>query len=404
MNRKKTIVLVSVFLVLVVLGGIVSQRWNVWFGNRPEAPFVSAIEPHRIVLTMGSNELQRMISWQADSVLHTSMVYMTKEHTQDTVRIPAKGHIVRTRGGVTAFHSVLLDSLQAGKNYRYQVVSGKNASQWYAFQTADTTNSFSFIYIGDVQDKDTLKGSKSSFCHIQKLFPKVDFWAFGGDLIERPMDKYWTLVHTDLDSIIQSTPVIAITGNHEYLKNTVRTIDERFAYTFPYFIDKTDDNLVYTFSYKNARFVLLDSNREPWFIWEQRQLLAKILASSTEQFKIVMLHHPVYSNKGKLNQIVLRWMLEPILNKYDVDLVLQGHEHTYARNSHKNNQGKSKTPIYITSHLSKKFYHGKEMSLTDKIILNTPLFQQIEIKKDTLIMSSCTTEGTVIDKIRITKE
>ena len=83
MNRKKTIVLVSVFLVLVVLGGIVSQRWNVWFGNRPEAPFVSAIDPHRIVLTMGSNELQRMISWQADSVLHTSMVYMTKEHTQD---------------------------------------------------------------------------------------------------------------------------------------------------------------------------------------------------------------------------------------------------------------------------------------------------------------------------------
>lgn len=48
-----------------------------------------------------------------------------------------------------------------------------------------------------------------------------------------------------------------------------------------------------------------------------------------------MFHHPVYSIKGKNEQSSVRWMFDSLLREYGVDLVLQGHEHNYARMTNK---------------------------------------------------------------------
>lgn len=48
-----------------------------------------------------------------------------------------------------------------------------------------------------------------------------------------------------------------------------------------------------------------------------------------------MLHHPVYSIKGKMNNLPVRWMFDGLFREYGVDLVLQGHEHNYARMTNK---------------------------------------------------------------------
>lgn len=63
----------------------------------------------------------------------------------------------------------------------------------------------------------------------------------------------------------------------------------------------------------------------------QREWLDDSLASSTSQWKIVMLHHPLYSSGQHGSTVGAREQLEPILIRHHVDLVLAGHDHNYER-------------------------------------------------------------------------
>lgn len=56
------------------------------------------------------------------------------------------------------------------------------------------------------------------------------------------------------------------------------------------------------------------------------------LAASAARWKIVYLHHPLYSSGGRHgSDLVLRGELEPLFVKYSVNLVLSGHDHFYER-------------------------------------------------------------------------
>lgn len=46
------------------------------------------------------------------------------------------------------------------------------------------------------------------------------------------------------------------------------------------------------------------------FLFSQREWLKKTLKASD---KIVMFHHPVYSIKGKMNNLPVRWMFDSLL-------------------------------------------------------------------------------------------
>jgi hypothetical protein len=55
------------------------------------------------------------------------------------------------------------------------------------------------------------------------------------------------------------------------------------------------------------------------------------LSSATSQWRIVCLHHPLYSSGRHGSTIRARQRLEPILRRHHVDLVLAGHDHHYER-------------------------------------------------------------------------
>ena len=68
----------------------------------------------------------------------------------------------------------------------------------------------------------------------------------------------------------------------------------------------------------------LDRAQVRWF--EER------LAQSKAQWKIVFLHHPLYtSGRYRTTSRAHRWALEPIFVRYGVQVVLSGHEHIYQR-------------------------------------------------------------------------
>lgn len=64
---------------------------------------------------------------------------------------------------------------------------------------------------------------------------------------------------------------------------------------------------------------------------DQLAWLDDALASSTNQWRVVALHHPLYSSGKHGSTIAVRDALEPILTRHRVDLVLSGHDHDYER-------------------------------------------------------------------------
>jgi DNA repair exonuclease SbcCD nuclease subunit len=78
-----------------------------------------------------------------------------------------------------------------------------------------------------------------------------------------------------------------------------------------------------------ARFFFLDTNfMEP----QQVQWFERALSEATERWKIVIFHHPLYSDGDRHGpNVSLRVALEPLMIRYGVDIVLSGHEHIYER-------------------------------------------------------------------------
>jgi 3',5'-cyclic AMP phosphodiesterase CpdA len=90
----------------------------------------------------------------------------------------------------------------------------------------------------------------------------------------------------------------------------------------------------YTTTHGPVDFFFLDSSVPGGFgpgASAQWEWLDDGLASSINQWKIVALHHPLYSSGQHGSTMQARERLEPILIRHHVDLVLAGHDHDYER-------------------------------------------------------------------------
>jgi len=91
-----------------------------------------------------------------------------------------------------------------------------------------------------------------------------------------------------------------------------------------------DGKLYYTFSPKSdIRFFVLEST---YPVPEQIEWADKELKASGNNWKIVYFHHPLYSSGERHgSDLRLREVLEPLFVKYNVSVVLTGHDHFYER-------------------------------------------------------------------------
>lgn len=389
-SRKRNIKRLLALSLMVALAAWVTSRWSVWFGNPEEVSVEPLMTPSHVLLTFGDDdELSRNISWQCDTVMRPSILELVCLEDGDTVSIEAQGEVFASRKGKAAYYVARLRQLKPDCHYRYRVVSGSGQSPWYEFRTYNPNrNKFSFLFVGDVQD--TIDGiANRLLIDAWAHHPEVEFLACGGDLIERPANQYWAETFRTLDSIGQTMPLLNVTGNHDYLKGVIQRLERRFPLVFSYFLDsKVGDNMVYTLNYGNAQIFVLDSNREFFYLWTQRQWLEEQLAESKSKWKILIVHHPLYSIKSK-NNAIQRWMFEDLVDRYHVDLVLQGHEHAYARMIRgftKNNH--PAIPVYTVSHCSPKNYRIHFDERFDKFGISSRYYQTVSVSGDTLKMAT----------------
>ena len=400
-------------LTLIVIAGLalwVNSRWSVWFNNIEEPPYLPSTEPENVLLTFGdSEETSRNISWRCDTVVRPSYVQLICLADSSTLHAEARGEVFRSRSGLAAYYVARLRNLREDTRYSYRVVTDGKASAWYSFSIPPKgRNRFSFLYVGDVQD--TLYGEANRFLReaVQR-HPQTEFLVCGGDLTERPIDQHWQETFRDIDSVAQYLPLLTTTGNHDYLKGVIMKLERRFSLVFSYFLDSmVGENQVYTLCYGPAQFFLLDSNRELPYLLEQREWLERQLKASRARWKIVVLHHPLYSLKG-YNNLIQRWTLNDLIQDYGVDLVLQGHEHAYARMTTPNSSTLGQrtlatTPVYTVSHCSPKNYLIQFDDRFDKFGISSRYYQTIDICHDTLTLAAYEVYShTLYDSLRIVK-
>ena len=394
--------------VIIVLGlGLwVASRWETWFVEEDEEAYAPSLAPSHVLLTFGdSHLLSRNVSWQADSVVRPSWLELVSLTDSDTIRVEAQGEVFCSRGGQAAYYVARLRSLQAGTDYAYRAVTDAKASPWYQFRTKpDAADKVSFLYIGDVQD--SIGGEANRFLReALSRHPGSEFLVCGGDLVDGPRQSCWDEAFRDIDSVAQTMPLLAVTGNHDYRKGVIQWLERRFPLTFSYFLDsKIADNQVYTLNYGPVQFFLLDSNRELPYLLTQREWLKEQLAQSWARWKIVVLHHPLFSIRSRSRNLIQREVFNGLLETYGVDLVLQAHDHAYARMT-AHEDGRAVTPVYTISHCSPKNYDIYDDDRFDKSIASGRFYQTVCISGDTLTMAAYEVyHHSLCDSLQIIKD
>ena len=409
-------------LLIVALCCWCASRWNVWFENPEEDAYEPSDVPARILLSFGDEdgECNRNISWTCGTEVKESFVELSTLNSQlSTLNCqlsPAIGEVFASRHGKAAYYVARLRDLKAGHTYRYRVCTGGKKSDWHEFHLPQAHESeTTFLYMGDIQD--SIGGIANHL--LREAFrrnPDTEFLVCGGDLTERPTDAYWGETFETLDSVGQSVPVLTITGNHDYLKGIVCQLERRFSLIHSYFLDSmVGENQVFTVRYKNVQLFCLDSNREFFYLWTQRRWLEEQLEGSRAKWKIVVLHHPLYSIRSSMNNLIQRWMFDDIIREHGVDVVLQGHEHAYARMTTSSQpstlnsklstlNSQLSPPIYTVSHCSPKSYRIEFDEMVDKFGTGSRYYQMVRTRGDTLFLTAWdANEGTLYDSLYIVK-
>ena len=187
----------------------------------------------------------------------------------------------------------------------------------------------------------------------------------------------------------------------------------QFAFPIQNVPDESLKETVYYIDYQGVRFISLDSNKAkemqvPWF--------RRVLEDNPNRWTIVTFHHPVFSPGSDRDNKELRELWKPILDEYKVDLVLSGHDHTYARTGQVDTGNLKNIPsgyqqaydpdigtVYVVSVSGPKMYGITKGNYAKRVAENTQLYQTIHINDKTLEYKAYEATGKLYDKFVLEK-
>ncbi len=233
--------------------------------------------------------------------------------------------------------------LDPSKTYTYRAYDKyvDVGTELATIETKDlTSTSFTFTHVSDSQCSEA--GATGTYFNsvLAQVVNSSDFIVHTGDVVET--SKYENEWKNMLDSnfeYLSQIPIMAISGNHETTyKNGANETFKHFHNKMP----KQDTELgyYYSFTYGNAKFIMLNTNKLTGvkLTTDQYEWLISELENNTATWTIVALHNPLYS-AGKYGSdpsrntisVGLREQLQGIFAEYGVDIVLQGHDHLVSR-------------------------------------------------------------------------
>lgn len=392
-------------------------------------------DPDRIILTFhGDPATSRAVTWRTDSTITKAFAQIAEatvnsKFTKNAITTEAKTEVFdlglyKTNASLKVhYHSVVFSNLKPNTLYVYRVGNGKkNWSEWIQFQTAKSEYApTQFVYFGDAQNQ-VLDHWSRVIRRAYQTAPNAAFVIHAGDLINNAHhDQEWAEWFKAGGFIHSQWTAIPVVGNHEFrsiAKGKPRQLSIQWKPQFTLPVEKELSSklheTVYTVDYQDIRIIVLNSNTD---LKSQTDYIEKQLKNCTAKWKIITCHHSVFSPAKGRDFKFARENWKPLLDKYGVDLVLNGHDHTYARGhvplrtSNKYKKNKLGT-VYVTSVSGPKQYELDTEQMKAYIAQNyqldtsyeqTQFYQVITINKNTLTYEAYTTLGELYDKAVITK-
>lgn len=361
--------------------------------------------PDRIFLSVAGNPSNTIgISWRTSADCRSGSIEVIREGQlpADTQIYKARTHIYSQGDYPAAFHRKVLEGLHPGTDYRYRVSGTSTWSPWYGFHTADEAeDSVTFLYLGDAQ-KGLTGVWKEVIRSAERHLEGVDFILQAGDQIDHSTSEHeWGAWFRSGKGLFTQLPSAVAVGNHEYVHNflgvpTHLTPYWYFQFNFPGNGPPGLKGQSYYFDYGPACVIVLNSNEK---LDRQSIWLENILGNSDAAWKIILMHHPLPVTAEGRNNEELRERWKPLFEKYHVDLVLQGHDHTYARGRFAMGETNRRTgPVYVVSVSGSKMYHpdvqpwmicsGEGISLYQKIHISDSILRFNAYTRDHLIYDS----------------
>lgn len=237
--------------------------------------------------------------------------------------------------GDRSIHEVTLSDLKPETQYFYRATSrGPNGevieSELRTFQTANKRDTpFAFAIISDTQSNPPVARKVAEMAWGQR----PNFLLHPGDLVGTgTVDDDWTgQFFPSMRPLISRVALFPVLGNHE-----------RNARNYYDYMALPEPEYYYEFTYGNAHFFIIDSNKKVGPGTEQYEWLGSALAKSTATWKFACHHHPPYSsdendygdlwktNKSTRGDLRVRQLAE-LYDKNNVDIVWCGHIHSYER-------------------------------------------------------------------------
>ena len=249
------------------------------------------------------------------------------------------------------YNHVTVTGLQAGKTYYYTIEKNGVKTEPKPVKTAASFDESHLLFIGDpqigasnmqVQNGEELKeedgigntaARNDAFNFYRTLDiatrenPDASLIVCAGDQVQQTgqpkEDEYAGLLNA---TALQSMPFAATIGNHDALNP-----DFSYHFNTPNATEygETEAGGDYYYAYGEAVFVVLNLN--DFNCAEHEKAIQEALAAYPDaKWRIVTVHQDLYGTSNG-DDMLQRTQLTPIFDQYDIDVVLEGHSHTYCR-------------------------------------------------------------------------
>jgi hypothetical protein len=394
-------------------------RGRIW-----KTHMVSGPQPDQVAISFGANPARELVwTWRTSPEVVSSAVRIVAATGKGDADRPAGA--VRIEQGTSSCvevanvlndpvvrrHRVVVRGLEPDRVYRYALGDGTphGWSPWNTVKTApEASRPVQFLYLGDAQTGleswgRLLKGA-------MQRHPSMDFVVLAGDLVDRGNERTnWDHFFLRGAPVLDRLPLMPCVGNHEYLDVGPRLY--RAFFELPRNGPRgIDPDLAYSFEAGDACLVVMDSTLAVWdtdAARRQARWLDRTLSRTKARWKIAIFHHPVYPAHPWRDMPALREHWVPIFDKHQVDLVLQGHDHSYQRSyplrGHRPASGPDRGTIYVIAVSGDKYVDQAQRDVVEVGLTNVSTYQTIEIdpRMDRLTYRAWTADGRVVDAFQV---
>lgn len=223
-----------------------------------------------------------------------------------------------------------LNDLPAG-DYEYKFTADKKEYTDKSFSVSGRENGFKVMFCSDPQlgrsDSNSVESVENDCYGWERTLQAAkdmgtELILCGGDQVNDGFSPMQFNAFLSPD-ILSEIPIATATGNHEFM-SVMQSL----------FFKDTGVNEIgndYYFSYGNALFIVLDSNNIVKSVHE-KTIADAIHSFPDATFRIIMLHHSAYgADTDEIGNAIGGRILTDLYDKYDIDLVLSGHDHYYSR-------------------------------------------------------------------------